>query len=115
MAYKRERLEKILEREIATIISNDVKDDRLKFVTITNVNLTNDLSIATVYYTVLGDQNQVIATGENINEAKGFIKGLLSKRLEVRKTPDLRFKFDDSFEQGNRIESILKNIKNKGE
>lgn len=115
MAFKKERLEKILEREIATIIFNDIKDDRLKFVTITKVNLTNDLSLATVYYTVLGDEAQIAATSENIADAKGFIKGILSKRLEVRKTPDLRFKYDDSYEQGNKIENILKSIKEKGE
>ncbi len=115
MAFKKERLEKILEREISTILFNDVKDDRLKFVTITNVNLTNDLSIATVYYTVIGDEEQRIATTENLAEAKGFIKGILSKRLEVRKTPDLRFKYDESNEQGNRIESILKSLKKDGE
>ena len=111
MAFKRERLENILKREISTIIFSDVKDDRLKFVTITKVDLTNDLSIATVYYTVLGDKEQVEATAQNLAEAKGFIKGLLGKRLEIKKIPDLKFKFDESFEQGNRIEEILKQIK----
>ena len=111
MAYKKERLEKILEREISQIIFSEVKDDRLKFVTITKVDLTNDLSLATVFYTVLGDEEQTKATSENLSEAKGFIKGILGKRLEVRKIPDLRFKFDESFAQGNRIDSILKSLK----
>lgn len=111
MAFKRERLEKILEREISSIIFSEVKDDRLKYVTITKVDLTNDLSIATVYYTVLGDKDQVEATSQNLQDAKGFIKGILGKRLEVKKIPDLRFKFDESFEQGNRIEAILRNLK----
>lgn len=115
MAFKKERLEKIIEREISTILFNDVKDDRLKFVTITNVNLTNDLSIATVYYTVLGDENQRISTSENLNDAKGFIKGVLSKKLEIRKIPELRFKYDESTEHGNRIESILRSLKKEGE
>ena len=111
MAFKRERLEKILEREISSIIFSEVKDDRLKYVTITKVDLTNDLSIATIYYTVLGDKAQAEATVQNLLDAKGFIKGILSKRLEVRKIPDLKFKFDESFEKGNRIETILKNLK----
>lgn len=111
MAFKKERLEKIIEREISQIIFSEVKDERLRFVTITNVNLTGDLSLATVYYTVLGDEDQVKATVGLLEEAKGFIKGILSKRLEVRKIPDLRFKYDDSFNQGNRIESILNSLK----
>jgi ribosome-binding factor A len=111
MAFKRERLEKIIEREISTIIFSEVKDDRLKFVTITKVDLTNDLSIATVFFTVLGDDTQIDATTENLLEAKGFIKGVLSKRLDIRKIPDLRFKFDASFTEGNKIDSILRSLK----
>lgn len=111
MGYKQERLEKIMEREISNIILSEVKDDRLKYVTITKVSLTNDLSIATVYYTVLGNDLQKEATAENLLEAKGFIKSALSKTLEIRKIPDLRFKYDDSLEYGDKIEKILKDLK----
>lgn len=111
MAWKRERIENILKREISNIIFSEVKDDRLKFVTITNVDLTNDLSLATVFYSVLGDKDQVAATMQNLTDAKGFIKGSLGKKLAIKKIPDLRFKYDESYEQGNRIEEILKNIK----
>lgn len=111
MSFKQERLERIIEREISNIIRTEVKDERLSFVTITKVSLTNDLSIATVYYTVLGTEEQKKATSENLLDAKGFIKGSLSKKLEIRKTPDLRFKYDESLEQGERIEQILKNLK----
>lgn len=111
MAFKKERMEKILEREISNIIFQDIKDERIKFVTITNVNITNDLSIATVFYTVYGNENQINSSVEALNEAKGFIRTILSKRLEVKKTPDLRFKYDESYEQGNKIEAILNNLK----
>lgn len=111
MAFKRERMEKILEREISNIIFQDVKNEKIRFVTITKVSLTNDLSLATVYYTVYGNDEQVNASIEALNEAKGFIRSVLSKRIEVKKTPDLKFKYDESFEQGNKIEEILKNLK----
>lgn len=110
MGYKQERLEKIIEREISNIILSEVKDDRLKFVTITKVSLTNDLSIATVYYSVLGNEDQIEATSKNLLEAKGFIKSSLSKTLEIRKIPDLRFKYDDSLKYGEKIEKILKDL-----
>ena len=111
MGYKQERLEKIIEREIGTLILSQVKDERLKYVTITKVTLTNDLSIATVYYTVLGNDVQREATTNKLLEAKGFIRTALSKVLEIRKVPELRFKYDDSFEYGKKIDDILKDLK----
>jgi ribosome-binding factor A len=111
MAFKQERLERILEREISNIISTEVKDERLGFVTITKVAVTSDLSIATVYYTVMGTDEQKQSTSENLLSAKGFIRTSLSKKLEIRKTPELRFKYDESLEYGDKIEQILKNLK----
>lgn len=111
MSYRQERIERILEREISNIIMTEVKDDRLKFVTITKVSITNDLSIATVYYTVIGNEEQKVSTSENLLEAKGFIRSSLSKKLDIRKTPELKFKYDESIEYGDKIEQILKNLK----
>ncbi|MDD3191236.1 MAG: 30S ribosome-binding factor RbfA [Bacilli bacterium] len=110
MPYKKERLEKILEREIGSSLLMESKDDRLKFVTITKVSLTNDLSLATVYYTVLGSSEQQIATDKLLQEAKGFLRSIVSKQLTIRKTPDLKFKFDDSYEKGNKIDEILRGL-----
>jgi len=111
MGFKQERIERILEREISNIIRTEVKDDRLKFVTITKVSITNDLSIATVYYTVIGNEEQKQSTSTNLIAAKGFIKSSLSKKLEIRKTPDLKFKYDESLEYGDKIEQIIKKFK----
>lgn len=111
MSFKQERLEKIIEREISNIIMTEVKDDRLKFVTITKASLTKDLSIATIYYTVLGNEEQKLATSKSLEDAKGFIKSSLSKKLEIRKIPDLKLKYDESLEYGEKIEKILQEIK----
>lgn len=110
MAYKKERMEKIIEREVGNIILFDVKDDRIKYVTVTNVNLTGDLSIATIYFTVFGNQNQIDNSAKALFEAKGYIRSLLSKRLTVKKVPDLIFKYDTSYEHGKKIEEILGKI-----
>lgn len=111
MNYKQERIERILEREISNIILTEVKDDRLRFVTITKVSITSDLSIATVFFTVIGNEEQKVSTSENLLEAKGFIRSSLSKKLDIRKTPALKFKYDESIEYGDKIEQILKNLK----
>jgi ribosome-binding factor A len=110
MAYKQERLEKIIEREIGNILITSTKDDRLKFVTVTKVSLTGDLSIATVYYSIIGNEEQKANTSKNLLEAKGFIRSSLSKVLDIRKVPDLKFKYDESLEIGEKIEKILKDI-----
>lgn len=110
MAYKIERLEKIIEREIGTILLNS-KDSRLRFVTVTKVTLTKDCQIASVYYTILGNDLQIEATKECLTAATGFIRSSLGKKLEVKKIPEIRLIYDNSFENGNRIEAILKEIK----
>ena len=111
MAYKKERMEKIVERELSSIIFSEIKDERIKFVTITNVDMTSDLSVATVFYTVLGTEDQNNASIDALLDASGFIRSMLAKRLEVKKVPELRFRYDESFEKGNKIEEILRNLK----
>ena len=80
MGFKIERLEKIIEREISSILINS-KDERLRFVTVTKVSLTNDCSIATLYYTILGNEEQKEATSKNLEKASGYIRSSLSKVL----------------------------------
>ncbi len=111
MAYHVERIEKILEREIATILFDSAHNDKLKFISITKVSLTKDLSIATVYYTVLGNQGEIESTKKEFENAKGYIRSELAKRIDLRKTPELRLKYDESLAYGNRISEILNNLK----
>lgn len=105
-SYRVERLEKILEREISTILLNS-KDERLRFVIITKVRLTGDFSIATIFYRILGNDIQKEATAKNLVDATGFIKTQLSRKMEIRKIPDLIFKPDESIEYGEKIDKII--------
>lgn len=110
MAYRVERVEKIIERELANIIFES-SNNKLKFVSITKVSLTSDLSLATIYYTILGNENEIISTKEDLEKAKGYLRSSLAKKLDLRKTPELRFKYDESLAYGNRISEILENLK----
>lgn len=110
MSFHVERIEKIMEREIGSILLTEVKDERLRYVIVTKVRVTNDLSIATVYYTVIGNENQKISTSENLEDAKGYIRSTLGKRIKIRKVPELKFKYDESLEYGAKIDSILKGL-----
>lgn len=113
MSFKQERMENAIQREVSRILFEEVKDERLKFVTITTVRLTNDLSLATIYYRIIGNEEQIISTKENLLEAKGFIRKMLSNVLRVKRVPDLIFKFDESIEYGERIDKLLEDISEK--
>jgi ribosome-binding factor A len=74
MAYRKERLEKIILREVTNILLGESRDYRLSFVTITRVDLIKDLSVATIFYTVSGTDMEVSATGKAFQEALSFIR-----------------------------------------
>jgi ribosome-binding factor A len=111
MAFHQERLEKIYARELADVLRNEVKNPLLSFVTVTKVAITKDLSIATIYYTVMGDQDEIEATKKALDQAKGFLRSELAHRLDLRKTPELRFKYDESLAYGNHISEVIENLK----
>ena len=110
MSFHQERLEKIIIREVSTILMNS-KDERLRFVIVTNAHLTGDLQIATIYYTIIGSNEQKESTMKNLEDAKGYVRSSLGKVLKVKKIPELIFKYDESLEYGNKIEKILKGLK----
>jgi ribosome-binding factor A len=109
---KIQKLEKQIEKELSRIFLNDVKDD-IGFITITGVDLTNDLSYAKVYYTVLGDDNKKEAVTKTLEKAKGFIRTTLGSRVQMRKIPELIFNYDESIDYGNKIEKLIEQIKEK--
>ena len=107
MSIKTERLANLLIKEISSILMTEIKDEDIKFVTITHLDLSSDLSYAKVYCTVLNDENRDKCI-HDLNGAKGFIRSELMKRkLEMRKIPELHFVFDESIDYGNKIEKII--------
>ena len=110
MSIKTERLSNVLLKEISSILMLEVKDDDIKFVTITHVDLSSDLSYAKVYFTSLNDDERDKIT-KDLNNAKGFIRNeLIKRKLEIRKIPELSFIYDESIEYGNKIEKIIEKI-----
>lgn len=106
---KIERLNHVFMQEISNILMTEIKDEDIKFVTVTGVDITNDLSYAKVYVTVL-DEDKRKTTLEALNGASHFIRGKLSERVEIRHTPELKFLYDESIEYGNHIEEIIDKI-----
>ena len=109
MSVKIERLNDQFQKEISIILQTEIKDQDIHFVTITGCETTNDLSFCKVYFTVL-DNSKKDSTLEALRGAASFIRGELSKRVQVRHTPELKFIYDDSIEYGNKIEKIIEKI-----
>lgn len=113
LPYKRsQRVSDLLREEIADIIMNKIKDPRLGFVTVTGVDLTDDLKIAQVYISILKEEDKETSF-EIINSAKGFIRSELGRRVRMKFMPSLIFRFDESVAYGDKIERLLKEIKEK--
>jgi ribosome-binding factor A len=95
---------------VSELLIKGLKDPRIGFVTITGVKITDDLHLATAYFTVIGSDEEKKATGEGLQSARGFIRKELGKSLHMRYVPELIFRYDESVEYGSRIETLLKEI-----
>jgi len=111
MNYRRaERLNSLMRDEISDIIRGTIKDPRIGFVTVTRVEVTDDLKFAKVYISVLGDEAEKEKSVEGLKNASGFIKRELKKRLYIRHIPELIFQYDGSIEYSDRMNRIFKKL-----
>lgn len=112
MEYKRkDRVGDLLHHEISQLLIKGVKDPRIGFVTITGVEVSDDLKEAKVYYSVIGTDEEKKAAEAGLKSSAGFIRNELRKVLALRHIPNLHFRFDSSLEYGARIEKLLKEVK----
>lgn len=112
MSLKKERLESVIKREIALTITNKLNDPALKFCSVTDVVVTDDLSFATVYVSFLEESHKEKGM-EVLIKAKGLLRTAVSKAIDTRRTPEILIKLDESSEHGAKIDSILDQINSK--
>jgi ribosome-binding factor A len=98
-------------REIALLFLEKVKDPRVQGVTMTGIRLSNDLKMATVFYSVLGEKNQVERVQAGLDSAKGCIKKEIGLRMALRYVPEIRFMHDTSLENGSHLEKVFEEIR----
>jgi ribosome-binding factor A len=108
--FRTGRVGEQIKKEISGIIQTELKDPRIGFITVTGVDVTNDLSLARVYLSILGSEEQKEATLHAIARAKGFLRSELGRRVRLRHTPEMEFRFDSSIEYGSHIEALLQQI-----
>ncbi len=100
-----------MQRELAMILQSEINDPRLGFITVNEVELSRDLAIAKVYFTVLGkNHDQVEKVREIIDRCIPFIRRGLAKRMRIRVLPELRFIYDESLDKGIRIDHLLNDL-----
>ena len=116
MTLKQDRMDQILKKEISRILQFELKNPKLGFVTVTDVECTRDMSQAKVYVSFLGKQERNDAGMKVLQASKGFIRSTLARNIKARKMPDLIFVQDTSLDQGRKIDSILSSLnKNSSE
>jgi len=106
--FKRtDRIADQIQRELAVVIQQNVKDPRVGMVTITSVQVTKELEHARVYFTVFGDEDVRKSTTIGLTKAAGFLRREIAKRLKLRATPELQFHYDISIENALRMSSLI--------
>ena len=113
-SYNRsDRISNQIKRELSEIIQrNEIKDDRIGgLVSITDIEVSGDLRNVKVYFSVYGEEAQKVGTLAALENASGFLRGEICRRLGIKFAPELIFKLDDSLERGNRITELLEKIK----
>ncbi len=97
-------------RFTAELLMNKIRDPRIKGVTLTGINLSNDLKNARIFFSIIGPESDIKQALAGLESARGFIKRQLGEGLELRYVPDIIFDHDPSLETGNRLEQLFKKI-----
>lgn len=106
MADRKQRIQSIISKNISEIIQFEVKNPHIGFVSVNEVDVSSDFSYAKVYVSFLGSKYPK-QNLEELNKAKGFIRSSLAKKLDIRKTPEISFYLDDTFDKSERLEKLL--------
>ena len=111
MTTRAARVAKEIQRQISTILRDDLRDPRIGFTTITSVHVTGDLRFVRVYFTTLGGSVQENNASIALNQANGFIRRLIGQRVDLRLVPEIVFKLDKGASSAFAIDQILHQLK----
>lgn len=102
-----EKIQELMKQEISQIILQELKDPRIGFVTVTQVEVTRDLSSAKVFVSIFGDDEKIARTWAGLNSSLGFIRREIGHRIRLRVTPELKFVLDKSLDYSDHIQKLL--------
>ncbi len=113
--YRTNRLNQAIRETLSTLLQTAVKDPRVGFVIINKVELNRDHSVARVAFSVLGDEDERRTSLHGLKKARGYLQSRLTRGLELRQSPELRFYYDDSIEKSIEMDEVLDDLAEKGE
>ena len=102
-----EKLQELIKQEMGKMLLTDLKDPRIGFVTVTDVEMTGDLREAKIYVSIMGGAEQVKSSLEGLQSALGFIRREIGHRIRLRFTPEISFALDTSLDYGDHIQKLL--------
>jgi len=105
-----EKLRELIREEVSEIIHRSLKDPRIGFASVTDVELSSDLRHAKIYVSVLGGEQERQRTMEALQSAVGFVRTELAKRIRIYRAPEIQFRLDRSIERGTRVMELLREI-----
>ena len=104
------KVEDFLKKEISQIISSQVRDPRYKFLNVVDVKCSTDLSVATVFYTIIDGDISDSPDYKSFKKFASMVRSKLSKFMQIRRVPKLIFKYDKSLERYNNIDNLLNSL-----
>jgi len=110
-----DRVGEEIREEIATLLTREVHDPGIGFVTLTRVKVSPDLQMARVFYTVMGDDKAQKATAQALTRATPFLRRQIGARIRLRRVPEIRFEYDKGVENQDRVEQILMELQKERE
>ena len=112
-SLRSDKISDLLRKEISLIINKETKDPRLQKLNITAVKVSDDIGIATVFYTMLGEsieKEKSSIDNKVLKKFSGMVRSKLSKTMQIRRVPVIQFRFDESVEYSDNIENLLRNL-----
>lgn len=113
--YRTNKMNKSILEVLSDLLQVGVKDPRVGFVTLNQVRLNRDHTVAEIFWSVMGDEQERVRSFAGLKQARGFLQGKLGRTLGLRQTPELRFVFDDALQEGMKIDGLLAELKGRGE
>lgn len=110
LSHRVERIAQQVREEVSQMLATEVRDPGIGLVTVTRAKVTGDLSLARIYWTIIGDAAERKKTAKALARAVPYLRHLLSQRLTLRRAPELQFLFDESVAAQDRIEQIIQQI-----
>lgn len=112
MQHRSERVAGEVQRILIEVLYGEINDPRIPhLLSVNEVKMNRDLSLATVYVSTLGDDKEKKDMMEGLNQAKGFLRSRVAEGINLRVAPDLRFVLDESLERGNRISALIDQVR----